>query len=113
MDNKVIYAIDGYNLCGNIIEYQVVKETEKQYIATCCEKIYDCMFIHKRRVNKATMSVGSLRFEETKELAKAKQIDLLMLRVARNKKSIEDAQNQNLKYEKKIKELTEVISNGY
>lgn len=108
MNNKVIYAINGYDICGNVIEYQVVKDTPKQYIAKC----NDSGFCYERKIKKSTMSVGYLYFEETRELAKMKQIDLLMLRVARNKKSIEDAQNQNLKYEKKIKELTEEISNG-
>ena len=111
MQDKFIYAIDTYDLCGNVIEFKIIKDTPKQYVAikTKTDKM---SWFSERTIKKSTMQVGSLYFEETKELAKARQIDLLMLRVAANKKSIEDKQHQNLRFEKKLKELTEDINNG-
>lgn len=109
MQDKFIYAIDTYNLCGDVIEFKVTKDTPKQYIAI---KNGDKYWFDERTIRKSTMKAGGLFFEETKELAKARQIDLLMLRIAANKMAIENKQNQNLKYEKKLKELTEDASNG-
>ena len=111
MQDKFIYAIDTYDLCGNVIEFKVTKETPNQYVAVKT-KTDNMSWFDERTIRKSTMQVGSLYFEETKELAKARQIDLLMLRVAANKKSIEDKQNQNLRFEKKLKELTEDTNNG-
>lgn len=109
MQDKFIYAIDTYNLCGDVIEFKVIKDTPKQYVAV---KTGDKSWFNERTIRKSTMQVDSLFIEETKELAKARQIDLLILRIAANKKSIEDKQNQNLRFEKKLKELTEDTNNG-
>lgn len=86
-----IYAVDTASNF-NLVEFEVIKETDKQYVAT---PISDCFRSHQRTIKKSIMECYDLIFRKTRAEAKILQQELIQKQIERNKTIIEQRTKRN------------------
>lgn len=106
MKNKKLYAVN-YNF--NIVEYDIIKETPKQYIARPVGNAWD---IYERTIKKSTMETYNLTFRCTLADAKILRQEKIQQAINRNNDRIANLTQCNIELTQLLNQLQEDAANG-
>lgn len=106
MKNKKLYAVD-YRF--NIVEYEIIKETPKQYVARPVGNAWD---IYERTIKKSTMETYNLTFRCTLADAKILRQEKIQQTINRNNDRIAKLTQYNTELAQLLNQSQEDAANG-